>query len=38
MAFQVEILEEAERDAYRILDWLISENAGGTGLRWCELA
>jgi plasmid stabilization system protein ParE len=34
MAFRVEITEEAERDAQGILDWLISEQAGETGLRW----
>jgi hypothetical protein len=36
MAFRVEISEEAERDAYGILDWLISEQAGPTGLQWFE--
>jgi hypothetical protein len=34
MAFRVEITEEAEREAYGILDWLISEQAGVTGLHW----
>ncbi len=34
MAFRVEITEEAERDATDILDWLISEQAGLTGLQW----
>jgi plasmid stabilization system protein ParE len=34
MAFRVEITEEAERDAHGILDWLISQQAGETGLRW----
>lgn len=36
MAFRVEITEEAERDGHTILDWLISEHAGETGLRWFE--
>jgi plasmid stabilization system protein ParE len=36
MAFRVEITEEAERDATSILDWLISQQAGETGLRWFE--
>ena len=36
MAFRVEITEEAERDGHGILDWLISEHAGETGLRWFE--
>ena len=34
MAFRVEITEEAQRDAYGILDWLISEQAGQAGLQW----
>jgi plasmid stabilization system protein ParE len=36
MAFRVEITEEAERDAEDILAWLISEDAGETGLRWFQ--
>jgi toxin ParE1/3/4 len=36
MAFRVEITEEAERDANKILEWLISEHAGKAGLRWFE--
>ena len=36
MAFRVEITKEAERDATSILDWLISQQAGETGLRWFE--
>jgi plasmid stabilization system protein ParE len=36
MAFRVEITEEAQRDAYGILDWLISEQAGPSGLQWFE--
>ncbi len=36
MAFRVEITEEAERDGHAILDWLISEHAGETSLRWFE--
>lgn len=36
MAFRVEISEEAQRDATSILDWLISQHAGETGLRWFE--
>jgi plasmid stabilization system protein ParE len=34
MAFRVEISAQAERDAEAILEWLISEHAGETGLRW----
>lgn len=34
MAFRVEITEEAERDARSILEWLLSQHAGETGLRW----
>jgi len=34
MAFRVEITEEAEADSKTILEWLISENAGETGMRW----
>jgi plasmid stabilization system protein ParE len=36
MAFRVEITAEAERDALGILDRLISEQAGETGLRWFQ--
>jgi hypothetical protein len=36
MAFRVEITEEAENDARGILDWLISQQAGETGLRWFQ--
>ena len=36
MAFRVEISKEAEHDATSILDWLISQHAGETGLRWLE--
>ena len=34
MAFRVEISEEAERDAEAIFEWLVSEHAGDTGIRW----
>jgi plasmid stabilization system protein ParE len=34
MTFRVETTAEAERDADAILEWLISEHAGGTGIRW----
>jgi plasmid stabilization system protein ParE len=36
MSFRVEITTEAEGDLDSILAWLISEHAGGTGLRWFE--
>jgi toxin ParE1/3/4 len=36
MTFRVEITEEAERDAHGILDWLISEQAGLSGLQWFQ--
>ena len=36
MAFRVEITEDAERDGESILDWLISQHAGETGLGWFE--
>lgn len=36
MGFRVEITEEAERDAQDIIEWLLSQEAGGTGLRWFE--
>lgn len=34
MAFHVEISTQAESDAEGILEWLLSEHAGETGLRW----
>ena len=34
MTFRVEVSAQAERDAESILDWLISQRAGETGLRW----
>src|SRR5436309_3486553 len=34
MPFRVEITPEAEQDADSILEWLLSEDAGETGLRW----
>ena len=34
MTYRVEISAAAERDANAILEWLISEHAGETGLRW----
>jgi plasmid stabilization system protein ParE len=34
MKFRVETTAEAERDADAILEWLISEHAGETGIRW----
>jgi plasmid stabilization system protein ParE len=34
MTFRVEISAEAERDAKAILDWLLSQHAGNTGIRW----
>lgn len=34
MAFRVEMTLEAEQDAYITLDWLLSQHAGDTGLRW----
>jgi hypothetical protein len=36
MTFRVEITTQAEHDANGILDWLISEQAGETGLRWFD--
>jgi plasmid stabilization system protein ParE len=36
MAFRVEITENAERDGENILDWLIAQHAGDTGLRWFQ--
>lgn len=34
MAFRVETTPQAEDDATQILDWLLSQHAGETGLRW----
>ena len=34
MTFRVEISADAERDAETILEWLLSEQAGETGIRW----
>lgn len=34
MAFRVETSAQAESDANSILDWLLSEHAGETGIRW----
>lgn len=34
MAFRVEMSAQAEEDASSILDWLLSQHAGETGLRW----
>lgn len=34
MAFHVEVSAEAESDADAILEWLISQHAGETGIRW----
>jgi plasmid stabilization system protein ParE len=34
MTFRVETTAEVERDADAILEWLISQHAGDTGLRW----
>ena len=34
MTFRVEVTAEAERDADAILDWLLSQQAGDTGVRW----
>jgi toxin ParE1/3/4 len=36
MTFRVEITKEAEHDAEGILDWLILQQAGETGLRWFQ--
>ncbi|HEY6342228.1 MAG TPA: type II toxin-antitoxin system RelE/ParE family toxin [Bryobacteraceae bacterium] len=36
MAFRVEYSSEAEADLRGILEWLISQHAGRTGLRWFE--
>lgn len=34
MTFHVEITAAAEQEADAILDWLTSEHAGDTGIRW----
>lgn len=34
MTFRIETTAEAERDADTILEWLTSEHAGDTGVRW----
>ena len=34
MTFRVEVTAEAERDLAEIQDWLLSQGAGETGLRW----
>jgi plasmid stabilization system protein ParE len=34
MAFRVETSAQAERDAEVILEWLRSQHAGDTGIRW----
>jgi plasmid stabilization system protein ParE len=34
MAFSVEISAQAESDADAILEWLLSQHAGETGVRW----
>ena len=34
MAFRVEVTPQAEQDADTILEWLLSQHAGETGLRW----
>ena len=34
MTFRVETTSAAEQDANSILDWLLSEHAGETGIRW----
>jgi plasmid stabilization system protein ParE len=36
MAFRVEITPQAEQDANLILEWLLSQHADETGLRWFE--
>ena len=36
MTFRVSISQEAEREGGAILEWLLSEYAGETGLRWFE--
>ncbi len=34
MAFRVEISAQAESDVNAILEWLLSQHAGDTGIRW----
>lgn len=34
MTFRVEVAAQAEKDAEEILNWLLSEGAGKTGIRW----
>src|SRR5215469_14715488 len=34
MAFEVRTTPEAEQEAIAILDWLLEQQAGETGLRW----
>jgi plasmid stabilization system protein ParE len=34
MAFRVETSAQAESDASAILEWLLAQHAGETGLRW----
>jgi plasmid stabilization system protein ParE len=34
MAFRVEISAQAESDANAIIEWLLSQHAGDTGIRW----
>lgn len=34
MTFRVETTAAAEQDADAILDWLLSQHAGDTGMRW----
>ena len=36
MTFRVSISQEAEREGKAILEWLLSQHAGDTGLRWFE--
>jgi len=34
MTFRDEVSAQAESDAEAILDWLLSQHAGETGIRW----
>ena len=34
MTYRVEVSAQAESDAAAILDWLFSQHAGETGIRW----
>jgi plasmid stabilization system protein ParE len=36
MTYRVETTAEAEQDAEAILDWLLAEHAGETGMRWFD--